>query len=601
VVGSTLYAGHGRYVFHDTAADKLIVLEQADSTANLAADYGVAVYPLTTPAAGCSFTLGAAGAGFDQNGGLDTASVTTAATCIWEAVSNASWITVNSGAVGFGAGAVTYTVAANLGATSRSGTLTIAGQPFTVTQGGTATPVLSITKTHSGNFTAGQNGATYIVTVMNSASAAPTGGTVTVTETLPVGLTLISMKGTNWTCSGNACTSGDAIVGGLSYPAITVTVNVASNAPSQVVNKAGVSGGGSSAASATDVTTINGGTAKTTLPRDFRGIGRSDILEYDPVKGQAYTGLSNGDGTYSYVPNLFTPGFDTLRTGDFNGDGKADLILYNSQTALAYIGLGNGDGTFNFQSLFWSPGYDTVETGDLNGDGKTDVALYNSITGTMYTGIGNGDGTFTYKYTLISSGFTFVRLADFNGDGNADLLVFRASDGLAYLGIGDGTGGFAFNPLCISAGYNLADSGDLNGDGKADIILYNATNGNAATGIGNGSGGFTFTPLIFSSGFTSVRLAGYTGDGSADVTVYNMNTSTAYFGTGAGLGTFNFQSLFWSPNYDWVEPEDVTGNGKTDVVLYNSTTGTEYTGISNGNGAFTYTYSLWGPGKILAR
>jgi hypothetical protein len=56
--------------------------------------------------------------------------------------------------------------------------------------------------------------------------------------------------------------------------------------------------------------------------RDFAGTGRSGALLYDPVIGTAYTALSNGDGTYRYVYNLFTPTFDTLRTGDFNGDGK---------------------------------------------------------------------------------------------------------------------------------------------------------------------------------------------------------------------------------------------------------------------------------------
>jgi hypothetical protein len=119
----------------------------------------------------------------------------------------------------------------------------------------------------------------------------------------------------------------------------------------------------------------------------FAGNGLSGELLYDPSLGQSYTALSNGDGTFSYVPNLFTANFDTLRTGDFNGDGKADLILYNLRTALAYIGFGKGDGTFNFQSLFWSPDYDIIETGDINGDGKTDVALYTSATGTLYTGI----------------------------------------------------------------------------------------------------------------------------------------------------------------------------------------------------------------------
>ena len=122
--------------------------------------------------------------------------------------------------------------------------------------------------------------------------------------------------------------------------------------------------------------------------RDFRGIGRSDALLYDAAGGNAFTALSNGNGLYTYVSELFSPAFDILRSGDFNGDGKADLVVYNSHTALAYIGMSNGDGTFAFQSLFWSPGYDVVETGDLNGDGKTDFArAHNGSTRTLYTAI----------------------------------------------------------------------------------------------------------------------------------------------------------------------------------------------------------------------
>jgi CubicO group peptidase (beta-lactamase class C family) len=334
--------------------------------------------------------------------------------------------------------------------------------------------------------------------------------------------------------------------------------------------------------------------------RDFRAIGLSDAVQYDPVLGQEYTALSNADGTYSYVPNLFTSAFDILRTGDFNGDGKADLVVYNSHTGLAYIGMGNGDGTFAFQSLFWSPGYDFVEAGDLNGDGKTDFALYNSSIGTMYTAISNGNGTFTYKYTLISRGYTTLRLGDFTGDGKADIFVYNAVNSVANLGVGDESGGFAFHFLFMSPGYTFVDLGDLNGDGKMDLIVYNPVNGNAATGISDGLGGLNFNPLIFSPGFTSVRLADYTGDGKADVTVYNKNTAFAYFGTGNGSGGFAFQSLFWSPAYDTVEPQDVNGDGKADILLYNKTTGTLYTGLSNGDGTFGYTYSLWGPGKILA-
>ena len=337
------------------------------------------------------------------------------------------------------------------------------------------------------------------------------------------------------------------------------------------------------------------------LFNDFTGKGCSDgELLYDPSTGEAYTALSNGDGTYSYIGTAVSPKFDILRTGDFTGDGKADLVLYNSQTAEGKIGAGNGDGTFSFQALFWSPGYNFVETGDLNGDARTDVALYNSHTGTMYTAISNGDGTFAYVYHLLASGFTYVRLADFTGDDNADLFLYRAADGLSILGVGDGNGGFTFNPVSLAPGYDFADIGDLNGDGRADLILYSSTNGQAATGIYNGAGGFAFTPMVFGPGYTSIRLADYTGDGLADVTVYNKNNGLSYFGTGTGTGSFSFQSLFWSPGYDYVIPEDVNCDGKVDVILYSNTTGSEYTATSNGNGSFNYAYSYWGTGKVLA-
>ncbi len=52
----------------------------------------------------------------------------------WTAVSNASWITVTSGASGNGNGTVGYSVQANSTKQARNGTIAIAGQTFTVNQ-----------------------------------------------------------------------------------------------------------------------------------------------------------------------------------------------------------------------------------------------------------------------------------------------------------------------------------------------------------------------------------------------------------------------------------------------------------------------------------
>jgi uncharacterized repeat protein (TIGR01451 family) len=122
------------------------------------------------------------------------------------------------------------------------------------------TPDLTITSSHTGNFTQGQNGVTYTVTATNGGAASTT-GSVTVTETVPTGLTAVSMLGNNWTCTQPAgpCTRSDALAVGLSYDPITVTVNVSASAPSSVTNTATVSGGGETNTAndqATDPTTI---------------------------------------------------------------------------------------------------------------------------------------------------------------------------------------------------------------------------------------------------------------------------------------------------------------------------------------------------------
>jgi hypothetical protein len=114
---------------------------------------------------------------------------------------------------------------------------------------GSATPVLQISATHSGDFVIGAQG-TFTITVGNQIAAASTSGTVTVSDTLLpatglTGLTLSSLSST-WICSGTSCNNNTPIAGGGNFPPITGTVNVAANAGSPLTNTATASGGGSS-------------------------------------------------------------------------------------------------------------------------------------------------------------------------------------------------------------------------------------------------------------------------------------------------------------------------------------------------------------------
>ncbi|MGC0331540.1 putative repeat protein (TIGR01451 family) [Streptomyces sp. SAI-170] len=155
-----------------------------------------------------------------------------------------------------------------------------------VTQGPPADAAeLSLTKSHSGTFAQSGTG-TYTLTVSNASGAGPTEGTVTVTDTLPTGVTYNSATGTGWMCSQASgtvtCTRSDELEAGESYPPIALTVGVTPSAACSFTNSATVSGGGSQSDTASDTTTVSGGTCDggdggdgdggSILPIDISGI-----------------------------------------------------------------------------------------------------------------------------------------------------------------------------------------------------------------------------------------------------------------------------------------------------------------------------------------
>jgi hypothetical protein len=81
----------------------------------------------------CAIALSRSTGIANSGGGDVSVDVTGAAACGWKATSNASFLTIKSGASGSGNGTVVITAAQNQGR-ARSGTVTIGGLTFTVTQ-----------------------------------------------------------------------------------------------------------------------------------------------------------------------------------------------------------------------------------------------------------------------------------------------------------------------------------------------------------------------------------------------------------------------------------------------------------------------------------
>lgn len=84
----------------------------------------------------CSYVIDPTQASVPAAGGSVDVGVQSLAGCAWTAISNAGWIEVVAGSTGTGDGSVELDVRRHRGDNQRTGTVTIAGQTFTVTQQG---------------------------------------------------------------------------------------------------------------------------------------------------------------------------------------------------------------------------------------------------------------------------------------------------------------------------------------------------------------------------------------------------------------------------------------------------------------------------------
>jgi YVTN family beta-propeller protein len=100
--------------------------------------FAVALPPPPSGGPTCTYSISPSSASFGTAGGTGGVNVTAPAGCSWSAFSNVGWAQISGGASGSGNGTVFYTVNTNFGIGALNGTLTIAGQTFTITQAGAA-------------------------------------------------------------------------------------------------------------------------------------------------------------------------------------------------------------------------------------------------------------------------------------------------------------------------------------------------------------------------------------------------------------------------------------------------------------------------------
>jgi uncharacterized protein (TIGR03437 family) len=190
--------GPGGVVYTDstgTATCNLVITGQSGETP-LAANVGdfqpTGFFELEiTAGAACTYSLAPTSQAISASGGAGTVNVTASSNCGWAATSNVDWIVITAGQSGTGNGTVSYTAGADA-AGARSGTMTIAGQTFTVNEGAGVGGVLTITT--PANLPGGAVNQSYSATLGVSGGNPPYTWAIT-SGALPAGLTLNASSG----------------------------------------------------------------------------------------------------------------------------------------------------------------------------------------------------------------------------------------------------------------------------------------------------------------------------------------------------------------------------------------------------------------------
>ncbi len=217
-------------------------------------------------------------------------------------------------------------------------------------------PVVTLAKVHNGTFTQGDSGDTYTITVANPSGPGPTAGTMTLTDTLPTGMTATGMvqasggTGSDWSCSVSSnttpsCTRTTAMPPGES-DTITLTVAVSYNASTATngsVNNVSLSGGGISGSPVTsqDTQTVQAGPGYTlNLSVNTSGAG---TVTADPTNSPGLTAGHYVPGTPVTLTATATSGY-----GFSSWSGSSDLSSTSTNPATVTMNSPTESVTANF-------------------------------------------------------------------------------------------------------------------------------------------------------------------------------------------------------------------------------------------------------------
>lgn len=423
----------------------------------------------------------------------------------------------------------------------------------------------TVTSSHSGNFKAGDTGDTLTLTATNSGGITSS-GTVTVTDTLPSGLTATALSGSGWNCTvaSLTCTRTDALAAHTSYPAITLMVSVSSSAVGTYTNTVAVSGGSETATSNDSATDSIGVIGVPTISEGF-----SPNTVAPNVNSTVTFTLGNPSGN---PVSLTGVGFsDSLPTALFisTPNNASTTCTSGSVTATA------GTTSILLSGATITAGSTCTVTVNVT---SPSIGTYNNVTGTVTATNSNAGGTasatLTVTVTPAKLVFTSTPPSPLTAGGNS---------GTVRVALEDTSGNIATNDSTTSVTLTVTGPSSY-----SQQYTITATNGVASFNLSSVS-------LTVAGTYTYTATSGALTQAQVTQTV---NPGTASGFTVTGLSTFTAPQQAQTATVRAVDGYGNVVTGFTGAVTLSSTdtsatfSPTSHTYVAGDAGVYTFTVTF---------
>ena len=481
-----------------------------------------------TPGPACLYTLTPTTQTVVVGGGTGTIGVNTSAGCGWTAQSNAPWITFTSAASGIGNGSVSISIAANSLPDPRTGTLTIAGQTYTVNQNGTSgAAALAITTPAalpSANLNAGYS-------VILAAVGGTPPYTWASTGSLPAGISLNSSTGV---------LNGAPTAAGVFNFNVTVSDSAAVTASASQTFSLSVSGGGGGGAFSITTASVAPGVVGTPYQQTLTTMGGCPPNPFAQTTfaitaGSLPAGLGlalTGQGVFAIkgTPTVAgTSNFTVTATEPCGTNASASFSLTVTATAPAGPNLGAAPAALTFN----------VQTGSTTSPANQPINITSSGAALNFTAVGS-----------TSSGGNWLTVSAANGTTPATLNIGVSNFSSLAPGTYNGSiviasAQAANSPLTIAVTLIVGGTISLNASPASFTFNYtigaNTPSGQTLNITSSGASiGFT-TAASTSSGGNWITVSAANGTTPAALTIGVANLSNL------APGTYNGSVVITSP------------------------------------------------------